>query len=204
MDTLDIFNNLENQSLDSFDFEIPKEEKVEEVSYPKQSNPVYFGKSFEYAGRWAPGQSYYNNNYRVTFVTYKNCLLACNLTHTSSEETEPVILYEDEIAVGVENIYWQLVLSGNPGNSLDGFQTYIAELQEKVNKNSTDIETNNAAVEIVSRQYNSISQHLDNMDNRHEEIEIAFSKQTPWIGSKAEYESLENKDPDKFYFIYEE
>lgn len=204
MDTLDIFNNLENQSLDSFDFEIPKEEKVEEVSYPKQSNPVYFGKSFEYAGRWAPGQSYYNNNYRVTFVTYKNCLLACNLTHTSSEETEPVILYEDEVAVGVENIYWQLVLSGNPGNSLDGFQTYIAELQEKVNKNATDIETNNAAVEIVSRQYNSISQHLNNMDNRHEEIETAFSKQTPWIGSKAEYESLEDKDPDKFYFIYEE
>lgn len=204
MDTLDIFNNLENQSLDSFDFEIPKEEKVEEVSCSKQSNPVYFGKSFEYAGRWAPGQSYYNNNYRVTFVTYKNCLLACNLTHTSSEETEPVILYKEGVAVGVENIYWQLVLSGNPGNSLDGFQTYIAELQEKVNKNSTDIETNNAAVEIVSRQYNSISQHLNNMDNRHEEIEIAFSKQTPWIGSKEEYESLENKDPDKFYFIYEE
>ena len=51
MDTLDIFNNLENQSLDSFDFEIPKEEKVEETPYPKQSNPVYFGKSFEYAGR---------------------------------------------------------------------------------------------------------------------------------------------------------
>ena len=51
MDTLDIFNNLENQSLDSFDFEIPKKEEVEEVSYPKQSNPVYFGKSFEYAGK---------------------------------------------------------------------------------------------------------------------------------------------------------
>ena len=204
MDTLDIFNNLENQSLDSFDFEIPKEEKVEEVSYPKQSNPVYFGKSFEYAGRWAPGQSYYNNNYRVTFVTYKNYLLACNLTHTSSEETEPVILYEDGNAVGVENIYWQLVRSGDVGENLINIQTYIAELQEKVNKNSTDIETNNTAVEIVSRQYNSISQHLNNMDNRHEEIEIAFSKQTPWIGSKEEYESLENKDPDKFYFIYEE
>ena len=204
MDTLDIFNNLENQSLDSFDFEIPKEEKIEEVSCPKQSNPVYFGKSFEYAGRWVPGQSYYNNNYRVTFVTYKNCLLACNLTHISSEETKPVILYEEGVAVGVENIYWQLVLSGDIGENLINIQTYIAELQEKVNKNSTDIETNNAAVEIVSRQYNSISQHLDNMDNRHEEIEIAFSKQTPWIGSKEEYESLENKDPDKFYFIYEE
>ena len=103
MDTLDIFNNLENQSFDSFDFAI-KEEKVEETPYPKQSNPVYFGKSFEYAGRWAPGQSYYNNNYRVTFITYKNCLLACNLTHTSSEETEPVILYKEGAAVGVENI----------------------------------------------------------------------------------------------------
>lgn len=57
---------------------------------------------------------------------------------------------------------------------------------------------------MVSRQYNLISQHLDNMDNRHEEIEIAFSKQTPWIGSIEEYESLEDKDPDKFYFIYEE
>ena len=167
MDTLDIFNNLENQSLDSFNFDI-EEEKVEEPPCPKQSNPVYFGKSFEYAGRWAPGQSYYNNNYRVTFVTYKNYLLACNLTHISSEETEPVILYEDGNAVGVENIYWQLVLSGDVGENLINIQTYIAELQEKVNKNSTDIETNNAAVEIVSRQYNSISQHLDNMDNRHE------------------------------------
>ena len=204
MDTLDIFNNLENQSLDSFDFEIPKKEEVEEVSYPKQSNPVYFGKSFEYAGKWAPGQLYYNNNYRVTFVTYKNCLLACNLTHTSSEETEPVILYKDEVAVGVENIYWQLVLSGNAGEELSNIQTYIAELQEKVNKNSTDIKTNNTAVEIVSKQYSLISQHLDSIDKKHEEIETAFSKQTPWIGSKEEYESLENKDPDKFYFIYEE
>lgn len=203
MNTLDIFNNLENQSLDSFDFAI-KEDKVEEASCPKQSNPVYFGKSFEYAGRWAPGQSYYNDNYRVTFVVYKNYLLACNLTHTSSEETEPVILYEDGNAVGVENIYWQLVLSGDAGEDLINVQTYIEELQEKVNKNSTDIETNNAAVEMVSRQYNLISQHLDNMDNRHEEIEIAFSKQTPWIGSAEEYESLEDKDPDKFYFIYEE
>lgn len=203
MDTLDIFSNLVDQSLDSFNFDI-EEEKVEEPPCPKQSNPVYFGKSFEYAGRWAPGQSYYNNNYRVTFVTYKNCLLACNLTHTSSEETEPVILYKEGVAVGVENIYWQLVLSGDAGENLINIQTYIAELQEKVNKNSTDIETNNAAVEMVSKQYNLISQHLDNMDNRHEEIEMAFSKQTPWIGSKEEYESLENKDPDKFYFIYEE
>ena len=47
MDTLDIFSNLVNQSLD-FNIE---EEKVEETPYPKQSNPVYFGKSFEYAGR---------------------------------------------------------------------------------------------------------------------------------------------------------
>ena len=227
MDTLDIFSNLVNQSLD-FDIEEEKveespcpkqpnpvylegsldltieEEKAEETPYPKQSNPVYFGKSFEYAGRWAPGQTYYNNNYRVTFVTYKNCLLACNLTHTSSEETEPVILYKEGVAVGVENIYWQLVLSGDAGENLINIQTYIAELQEKVNKNSTDIETNNTAVEIVSKQYNLISQHLDSIDKKHKEIETAFSKQTPWIGSKEEYESLENKDPDKFYFIYEE
>ena len=148
MDTLDIFSNLVNQSLD-FDIEEEKveespcpkqpnpvylegsldltieEEKTEETPYPKQSNPVYFGKSFEYAGRWAPGQSYYNNNYRVTFITYKNCLLACNLTHTSSEETEPVILYKEGVAVGVENIYWQLVLSGNIENNLDSFHTHI-------------------------------------------------------------------------------
>ena len=89
------------------------------------------------------------------------------------------------------------------GSSTD-FQSYIAELQEKVNKNSTDIETNNIAVETISKQYNLISQHLDNIDKRNEEIEIAFSKQTPWIGSKEEYESLEDKDPDKLYFIYEE
>ena len=204
MDTLDIFNNLENQSLDSFDFEIPKKEKVEGVTYPKQSNPVYFGKSFEYAGRWAAGKMYYNDNYRITFVVYKNYLLACNLTHISSEETEPIILYKDGIAVGVENIYWQLVLSGDFGKDLTDIQAYIVDLQEKVNKNATDIETNNIVAETISRQYNLISQHLDNMDNRHEEIETAFSKQTPWIGSIEEYESLEDKDPDKFYFIYEE
>lgn len=204
MDTLDIFNNLENQSLDSFDFEIPKKEKVEEVTYPKQSNPVYFGKSFEYGGRWATGKMYYNDNYRVTFVVYKNYLLACNLTHISSEETEPIILYKDGIAVGVENIYWQLVLSGDFGKDLTDIQAYIVDLQEKVNKNATDIETNNIVAETISRQYNLISQHLDSVDKKNEEIEITFSKQTPWIGSVEEYESLEDKDPDKFYFIYEE
>ena len=72
MDTLDIFDNIENQSLDSFDFTVDKEEQVEETQSSKPANPVYFGKSFEYAGRWAPGQSYYNDNYRVTFVAYKN------------------------------------------------------------------------------------------------------------------------------------
>ena len=204
MDTLDIFDNIENQSLDSFDFTVDKEEQVEETQYSKPANPVYFGKSFEYAGRWAPGQSYYNDNYRVTFVAYKNYLLACNLTHISSEETEPVILYENGSAVGVENIYWQLVLSGDSTENLINIQTYIEELQEKVNKNTSKIETNNASVEIVSKQYNSISQHLNNVDKRNEEIEMIFSKQTPWIGSKEEYESLEDKDPDKFYFIYEE
>ena len=204
MDTLDIFDNIENQSLDSFDFTVDKEEQVEETSYSKLANPVYFGKSFEYAGRWTSGQSYYNDNYRVTFVVYKNYLLACNLTHISSEETEPVILYENGNAVGVENVYWQLVLSGDSGKDLINVQTYIAELQEKINKNTSEIETNNASVEIVNKQYNLISQHLDSVDRRNEEIEIAFSKQTPWIGSKEEYESLEDKDPDKFYFIYEE
>jgi len=51
MDTLDIFDNIENQSLDSFDFTVDKEEQVEETQYSKPANPVYFGKSFEYAGR---------------------------------------------------------------------------------------------------------------------------------------------------------
>ena len=31
MDTLDIFDNIENQSLDSFDFTVDKEEQVEET-----------------------------------------------------------------------------------------------------------------------------------------------------------------------------
>ena len=101
------------------------------------------------------------------------------MTHTSSEETEPVILYEEGVAVGVENIYWQLVLSGNIENNLDSFQTYIEELREKINKNTADIKTNNSAVEIVSKQYNLISQHLDSIDKKHKEIETAFSKQTP-------------------------
>lgn len=51
MDTLDIFDNIENQSLDSFDFTVDKEEQVEETQCSKPANPVYFGKSFEYAGR---------------------------------------------------------------------------------------------------------------------------------------------------------
>ena len=112
-------------------------------------------------------------------MTYKNCLLACNLTHTSSEETEPVILYEEGVAVGVENIYWQLVLSGNIENNLDSFQTYIEELRQKINKNTADIKTNNTAVEIVSKQYNLISQHLDSIDKKHNEIERAICKETP-------------------------
>lgn len=96
------------------------------------------------------------------------------------------------------------MLSGDFGKDLTDIQAYIVDLQEKVNKNATDIETNNTVAETISRQYNLISQHLDSVDKKNEEIEITFSKQTPWIGSVEEYESLEDKDPDKFYFIYEE
>ena len=96
------------------------------------------------------------------------------------------------------------MLSGDSTENLINIQTYIKKKKKKVNKNTSEIETNNASVEIVSKQYNSISQHLNNVDKRNEEIETIFSKQTPWIGSKEEYESLEDKDPDKFYFIYEE
>ena len=46
MGTLDIFSNLENQSLDSFDLDI-KEEKVEEIPCPKKPSPIYFEGSLD-------------------------------------------------------------------------------------------------------------------------------------------------------------
>ncbi len=47
---------------------------------------------------------YYNDKHRTSFVSYNNYLLACNKTHESSSETEPVILYDGNTAKGVENI----------------------------------------------------------------------------------------------------
>ena len=48
---------------------------------------------------------YYNDKHRTSFVSYNNYLLACNKTHESSSETEPVIIYDENTAKGVENIF---------------------------------------------------------------------------------------------------
>lgn len=111
---------VQNDNLNLFNVSVPEtpveEEPTNELGFQvrqKQSengatvnvSPVYFGKSFEYLGPWEIGRKYYNDDHRTSFVTYRNCLLACNKTHESSIGTKPEILYEGDVPIGVENIY---------------------------------------------------------------------------------------------------
>lgn len=199
---------------DNFTLNIQKENN-QPCSAPDFDKWVYFGKSFEYEGVWEPGKMYYNDKHRTSFVSYNNYLLACNKTHESSSETEPVILYEGDTAKSVENIFWRLVLTAEVGN-VDTVEKALVALQKEVHKNQSDIETQNQANIIIANQVQKSTERIQSLENykTNSSKDIAALKASvdaniafPWIGSEDEYLALiktEEFDPSKLYFTYEE
>ncbi|MDY5928770.1 MAG: hypothetical protein SPJ27_01870 [Candidatus Onthovivens sp.] len=93
------------ESFDDFVLNIKKNPE-QEVCYKPFDHPVYFGKTFEYLKTWEPGVVYYNSDYVQSFVSYKNCLLACLITHESTNSLEPIIELNNEgYPVAVKNAY---------------------------------------------------------------------------------------------------
>ena len=184
-------------------------------SAPDFDKWVYFGKSIEYEGPWELGKMYYNDNHRTSFVSYNNYLLACNKTHESSSETEPVILYDGNTAKGVENIFWRLVLTAEVGN-VDTVEKALSALQKVVYKNQSDIETQNQANIVIANQVQKSTERIQSLESYKttSSKDIAALKASvdaniafPWIGSEDEYLALtktEEFDPGKLYFTYEE
>ena len=177
-------------------------------------SPVYFGKSFEFVGEWTLGTKYYNDEYRTSFVTYKNCLLACNKTHESSLGTEPVFLYEGIVPVGVENIYWTLALtSGDLSIDVASINTVLINLKKMISSNSDSITSVNGVLNVVGTNVNDLlkrTKNLETSDNKNKQ-DIKNIQNTldasivyPVVLTEDEYEALAVKDPNKFYYIYEE
>lgn len=177
-------------------------------------SPVYFGKSFEFESSWTIGKKYYNDEYRTSFVTYENCLLACNKTHESSLDTEPKILYQDGKAIGVENIYWTIVLTGDDGDSdLATINQSLGALRKIVNNNSSTLSTYNGILSTMGQNVNDLLKASSSLEsevsqNKKDIKTIQNTLDTsvvyPIILSEDEYDALEVKDPNKFYYIYEE
>ena len=73
------------------------------------SNQFERGHSFNWAGEWAEGKYYFNDEYVTDFVKYGSCILVCRKSHQSSEALRPVIVYSDGIPSDVDSIYWEFI-----------------------------------------------------------------------------------------------
>lgn len=71
------------------------------------------GHSFQWREYWKAGVYYYNDDYITDFVTYNNVMLACRRNHLSDVNTEPIIIYDGGVPVGVDSMYWSFVIAGS-------------------------------------------------------------------------------------------
>lgn len=84
------------------------------------SRDFYRGTSFKMAGAWAPNTHYFNDEHIVDFISYNGSLLYCLRGHLSSEWNKPMLIYENDIIIGVEpNPYWAFIM-GNSGKGENG------------------------------------------------------------------------------------
>lgn len=82
------------------------------------SRDFYRGTSFKMAGAWAPNTHYFNDEHIVDFISYNGSLLYCLRGHLSSEWNKPMLIYENDIVIGVEpNPYWAFIM-GNSGKGV--------------------------------------------------------------------------------------
>lgn len=84
------------------------------------SRDFYRGTSFKMAGAWAPNTHYFNDEHIIDFISYNGSLLYCLRGHLSSEWNKPMLIYENDIIIGVEpNPYWAFIM-GNSGKGEKG------------------------------------------------------------------------------------
>lgn len=76
------------------------------------------GKSFEYS-TWQEFVKYSNDCFKQDFISFNGALLACKVSHISTSENKPILLYEHKLnknqVTGVISEYWEFVLTGTPG-----------------------------------------------------------------------------------------
>jgi hypothetical protein len=114
------------------------------------THDYYKGKSMDFAGIWASGIRYFNDEYITNFVVYavknadgniqSSALLACKKTHTSKlntvvksrDDNEPRLIVNEGSVVGIEaNDYWIFVcgsVQGVAGSSAEVVSNYTAAL----------------------------------------------------------------------------
>jgi hypothetical protein len=222
-------DKVQNDGLNLFTVNVPEEpieeESTNELGFQVIQNqgdsgaavnvsPVYFGKSFEYEGIWSIGKKYFNDEYRTSFVTYKNLLLACNKTHESSLDTEPEIIYDEGVPMGVDNIYWVIALTGSDaGGDTTEIERNLVSLKKIVYNNSDSVTSLNGVVSVMGQNVNDLIKRASSLesDNTQTKKDIKSLQDSlganimyPIILTEDEYEALEEKDPNKFYYVYEE
>lgn len=84
------------------------------------SRDFYRGTSFKMAGAWTPDTHYFNDEHIIDFISCEGALLYCLRGHLSSEWNKPMLIYENDIIIGVEpNPYWAFIM-GNSGKGEKG------------------------------------------------------------------------------------
>lgn len=76
------------------------------------------GKSFDFS-TWQEFTKYSNDCFKQDFVSFNGTLLACKISHISTVDNRPILLYEDPVHIdqvtGVNSEYWEFVLTGTAG-----------------------------------------------------------------------------------------
>lgn len=81
--------------------------------FSSQPDAFFKGKSFNYVGKWEPSIRYFSDEYIVDFVSFENCFLACKHSHTSNEDSKPVLIYDEHgLPYSVEGDCWAFVMRG--------------------------------------------------------------------------------------------
>jgi len=211
MPSLDLFNaNASVEIIEALPVSTQAEKAAETT--PPPIPPVYFGKTFEYCGIWQTGQMYYNDQYRVSFVKYGNCLLKCNKTHESTVSTKPVVQTDSNgNIVSVDNIFWDIVLTGEISDA--DTITALNSIQKVLSEHTEEISISTAAINTLGKNYNTLADKTDdltlqvstnvkNIKTLQDTVDANIAY--PWVGTEDEYLALSDKDPNKFYYTYEE
>lgn len=147
----------------------------------------YRGHSFRYAGVWTEGVHYLNDNYVTDFVSINNALLACTVSHLSSDENKPRDFTIDDQGniVDVNSGYWTVVLLASAGAYLSvygGLMEGNIDMQDHAITNVSDPVHNK---DVTNKQYVGSA------------IDSKFI-----LLSEEEFDELVDKDNTKIYLVY--